>query len=202
MISYIEIRQLILILVILLFCCCTIEGQEDPEFVTEQDIKARNEKKNPVHTFITELNLCPGIGHINSGSYSVDNKYGSFGIKSAKAFVAGEYASIGIGLGIDRYASVTLIPITADFRFKLTSRKTSPVINFSPGYSIGIESDEKGANMGLSTGLNIYLSKYISMLLNVGYKMQVRQVTIQKNSITSTENANLSFLYLGLGISF
>ena len=185
-----------IMLVALLLNAPGASGQEESE--------GKKEVKQSGYINITEFNFCSGIGYVKSGTYSELNDEMSWGIKNISAILASEGTSVGIGIGFDAYENETLMPVTADMRLKLIKGRYSPGINTCIGYSLGLDTDEKGLTMGISAGFKAYLSKSIALMFNIGYKMQEKNVDVVTQyyyfSTVTEEQAKLNFLYLGFAI--
>jgi hypothetical protein len=84
------------------------------------------------------------------------------------------YTSIGIGTGFLGVYDRMLVPVFADFRCYILNKKTSPYLSFDMGYSFNADNSFEGQGFlwSISIGININLSRNISMNLGVGYDSQ------------------------------
>ena len=159
---------------------------------------------------ITENNYGLGIGDFKSFDRTEKNQDFSFGIRTVNGYQINNYCSLGIGIGIEKNNFGTFLPITFDARAAILKGQVSPVFDANFGYAITLyPSDAKGGfTINPSFGIRVYISKNVSYILNIGYKLMTLVVThYTVNSpddydIPKTDNFNYQFVTISMGISF
>ena len=157
---------------------------------------------------LTEINYSPGIGYVNSGYDTVRNDDYFFGFKTVNGFQLNEYLSLGIGVGLEKYKSATLLPITFDARATILKGKVSPVFAGNFGYAVGLINGKGGLVINPQIGMKIYFSKSVAYFFNVGYKWQTREVKYTVFNppyymfTTETENVYFKFITISTGFAF
>lgn len=167
---------------------------------------------------ITEINISSGIGQVKVGKNKVDNTNNSFGFRTVNGFQINRYISVGVGVGIDKYKSVTYLPISFDARISILKGKFSPVFIANIGYALGLNNVKSGLCINPQIGIRKYISKNIAYLFNFGYKLQPQEITyLQPKYIQTvsggvgsiltyytneTTTVNYGYLTISTGLSF
>ena len=187
---------------------------DEIEKMTKKNLPADNSNNNyQVTDFkksdfinLTEINYSPGIGDV--GNYGRNNEY-SFGFRTVNGSQLNEHLSLGIGIEIDRYKDVTLLPITFDARATILKGKVSPVFTANVGYAAGLNDNvEGGLVINPQIGIKTYISKNVAYLFNVGYKWQKQEQEVftrdyYSGLITrSTTSVYYQFITISTGFAF
>lgn len=170
-----------------------------------------NDLKKSGFINLTEINYCPGIGRVKYGNYDFENIDYSFGFRTVNGFQLNEHLSLGIGIGIDKYKNVTLLPITFDARATILKGKVSPVFTMNAGYAVGLDDVKGGIVINPQIGIKTYISNNVAYVFNIGYKLQRQEVTYLTsynnyyyyNTYTeNTENIFFQFITVSTGFVF
>jgi hypothetical protein len=157
---------------------------------------------------VTEINYSLGVGDVIVGNYTYKNVDNSFGFRTINGYQLNEHLSLGIGIGIDKYKSATLLPITFDARATILKGKVSPVFTANIGYAVGLNDVKGGLVINPQIGFKTYISKNVAYLFNVGYKWQGQEVmyfsgyNYYGGYSTTTENVNFQFITISTGFAF
>ncbi len=157
---------------------------------------------------ISEVSFCPGVGNVKFADYSVKNEDYSFGFRTINGYQVNEHLSLGVGLGIDKYKNVSMLPITFDARATFLKGKVSPVFTANIGYAINLDGEKGGLVINPQIGVKAYISKNIAYLFNIGYKWQGQEVLIPYGYdfyygyTNKKENAFYQFITISTGFAF
>lgn len=181
----------------------------------EIGIKEVEFKKNGL-TNITELATGIGVGEVEyvgiTGLTTMGrNEEVSFGFRNVTGYQVNEHLNVGLGLGIDKYKSATLLPVTFDARGVILKGRTSPVFNINIGYSFALNDkvispynyyyeNANGLIVNPSLGIRTYISKGIAFIFNVGYKWQGQERRRIGN--TPPETSYFQFITINIGFNF
>ncbi len=86
--------------------------------------------------------------------------------------------SLGIGLEINEFRSLTLTPLTLDARITMAKTKIRPVFIINGGYSFGWNGILGGYVINPQLGFKAYISKKVAFVVNFGYRIQAKWVYI------------------------
>jgi hypothetical protein len=157
---------------------------DEIEKITRENLPTEDkssDNKNPEFkikgfTNITTINYSPGIGNIDANGVSVKNEDYSIGLKTINGYQFNNYFSLGVGIGIDKYKEISLIPITVDVSVNLLKSRVSPTLNAGIGYSLGLADASSGIIIHPSVGLKVFISKNIAYTFNLGYRLQEQTI--------------------------
>ncbi len=147
------------------------------------------------------------------------------GFKTVLGYQINTLSSIGVGLGIDSYENLALLPVTLDARFTFLKSKVRPTFNASIGYSSALRPNKKyfysdsdyatltysgGLILSPSIGIKVYLPKDISIFFDIGYKMQKTKSVSNYEYLEgsswvkgqNTVNKTLNMFSLSVGFQF
>jgi sRNA-binding regulator protein Hfq len=174
------------------------------------DTQTTGEFKKKGFINLTEINYCPGVGDVKFENLSAKNEDYSFGFKTVLGYQFNEHLSLGLGVGIDKYKNIELLPLTLDTRVSILKGKVSPVFIGDIGYSFGLNGVEGGLVINPQVGIRTYISKNTAYIFNIGYKWQKQKVTYRYPSSIyginyyaySTEEVFFKFITISTGFSF
>jgi hypothetical protein len=157
------------------------------------------------YTSIIENTFGLGVGDISMAYDIAENNDYSIGFRTINGCSFNEHVSVGLGLGIEKYGSLALIPITLDGRFTFLKGKVRPVVNINGGFALGVTHLKGGAVINPSVGLRVNIAKNVSYIFNVGYKWQVHDENIYSPSPYNQyelKSVRVSFVTFSTGIVF
>ena len=143
---------------------------EEIEKLTKEQIKRGTgvgigEIKQSGFTNITEINFGLGLGNSNNDF--------SYGIQTINGYLVNPYFSAGLGIGVDKYKSVTFIPVFADFRANFINGNVSPFLSADIGYSLStINYNKGGFLLNPSVGVKFFVSATTALNFSLGYRLQ------------------------------
>ncbi len=148
---------------------------------------------------ITEIVVAPGLGDFNEEL--------SYGIQTINGALISPSVSLGVGIGVDKYKYVTLMPITADLRAYFTQTATTGFFDAAIGYSVAFDKELGGGLiLNPSIGVRFTVSPKAAISIGIGYRRQDlrAEYTIYNgfgfSTFTSTATAEL--LSFRMGVSF
>jgi hypothetical protein len=144
---------------------------DEVEKMTKEQVKTGNAGfkgsgiKQSGFTNITELNFGIGLGNYNNDF--------SYGIQTINGYLVNPYFSAGLGIGVDKYRSVTFIPLFADFRANFINGDVSPFLSTGIGYSLSTDNYSKGGFLlNPALGVKFFVSPSTALNFSLGYRLQ------------------------------
>jgi hypothetical protein len=164
--------------------------------------------------------LKPGFMHMTeAGLIAGNNDNGegtAYSISTVNGYRFNPYFGVGLGIGIDGYNRITMMPIFLSFRGNLKKSNVTPFYFLNAGYSAAWENDNlewieydyvRGGFM-LQPGLGyMFAFKNMAMYFNLGYKIQQSEIAynFQNGWATPTEiqeERTRKRLTMSIGIAF
>lgn len=163
----------------------------------------------------------PGFMHMTEAGIIAgnnDNAEGSaFSISTVNGYRFNPYIGTGIGIGIDGYDRITMMPVYLSLRGHLKKNNVTPFYFMNVGYSAAWENDNtagveyeyvRGGFM-IQPGLGyMFALKNMALYFNVGYKIQHSEIAYTfENGWTPTpteiqEERTRKRMTISLGIAF
>lgn len=141
---------------------------DEVEKLTKEQVKGSgniNGIKESGFTNITEVNFGFGVGDFSNDF--------SYGIQTVNGYLVNPYFSTGLGIGVDKYKSVTLIPVFADFRANFIKGNVSPFLSTGIGYSFSATRyDNGGFLLNPAVGVKFFVSSLVALNFSLGYRLQ------------------------------
>jgi hypothetical protein len=156
--------------------------------------------------YFTELNYCSG-----AGNYTImSNENNSYGLRQNIDYQFNDLLSLGLGIGIDKYRNMTLMPISFNTKFAILKKYIGPFIAANIGYGFSLHNtaglrSKGGLFVNPQIGMKSPISKHCSLIYNIGYKMQMYNgFSYYQNYIYygNWKNFYFHFLTIGIGIEF
>ena len=183
----------------------TTEALKENENVKPDSIQPYRYKRRGFINY-TEISFSKGFGEVGNGGSNNTNIDRSFGIRTVNGFQFSEYLSVGLGIGLEKYISALLVPVTFDLRFTFKKGKTSPTLNINAGGAPNIKGVKEGGGFVVnpSFGIKTYVSRKTAFFFNVGYKIQQDSYNYQTGiySQTISYSALLKFVTFSAGLAF
>lgn len=147
-----------------------------------------------------------------------DNVEGSaYSISTVNGYRFNTYFGAGVGIGIDGYDRITMMPVYLSLRGHLKKNHVTPFYFMNAGYSVawendhtpGVEYDYVRGGWMLQPGLGyMFALKNMALYFNLGYKIQHSAIAYSiENGWTPTpteiqEERTRKRITLGIGIAF
>lgn len=181
------------------------EALEKNEYAKTDSIQPYRYKRRGFINY-TEVSFSKGYGEVGNAGSNNKNTDRSFGIRTVNGFQFSEHISVGLGIGLEKYINVLLVPVTFDLRFTFKKGKTSPTLNINAGGAPNIKGVKEGGGFVVnpSFGIKTYVSRKTAFFFNVGYKIQQNSYDYQTgiSGQTISFSSALNFVTFSAGLAF
>lgn len=155
------------------------------------------------------------VGLIAGNNENVESN--AFSISTVNGYRFNKFYGVGVGLGIDSYERITMMPVFLSLRGNLKKTKVTPIYYLNVGYSAAWEHDDAtGVNYEyvrggwmVQPGLGyMFAFRAMALYFNVGYKIQQSSLSYAYEGgwtitpIEIQEERTMKRITLGLGIAF
>lgn len=148
-----------------------------------QDFRSigREKRFRTVYTDTSGFSHYTELGVLASGETTRDGfSTAAFSIQTINGYKIGQYAMLGIGVGLDLYTTQTMLPLFLSFRGDLTKRTAVvPFYFIDAGYGTNLTKDSDngthfkgGAMYAAGVGLKLPFSQSGGCLISFGYRYQ------------------------------
>ena len=168
------------------------------------------EAKESPYYFLFEIPMNVGVGSVTVAGNDLQNQDFGYGFRMIAGIHDRKTVLFGVGVGIDKYREVTLLPISLDLRIPFSKSAIAPMIILNGGYSIGLGDAVGGLVIDPSLALKIDLPKTkTTCFIAMGYKwqgadVQYTYVNYYSGKIypTYTSSVFLQFFTMNFGMYF
>ena len=172
-----KISQIVLILTLLLLSI----------YANSQNIKQVESKKSK-YFVLFEMPVGIGVGAVSVAGQEIQNNDYSIGFRMVTGIHDHKTIFFGVGLGIDKYQDVALLPLTFDLRIPFSKKVVTPMLILNAGYSVGIGNVIGGAIIDPALAIKMDIPNTdASAFFSIGYKWQQNEFDYTYRNIRNTK---------------